>query len=262
MNTKTELKKTAQLLEARGYHCIDLRQGYAKFFNEDDTIAITYDILASPKILPSMGYGPRQYNLRIFLSVKANSWMSVKINDIYGCENVAEETLFYEKEEFDQAIHGINDAVFSSALPALERIAMNATPLHQEYYDMLAEDPQARAAAFSEKFGREIRNDSETRTWCETWLKERLPEKAKDRPAVFERDIQDFLGFMAFCGELRKLEYGSAWGWNTSRGSQDQSFVILRESEGFKHYINVVYDVLRYWNCASDVKCELFSRWF
>lgn len=66
MNTKRQLMKTAQLYESRGHHCIALHQDIADFYNEDHTIAVTYDILSVPKFLKLIsGYEANQKKLAI-----------------------------------------------------------------------------------------------------------------------------------------------------------------------------------------------------
>lgn len=260
MNTKTELKKTAQLLEARGYHCIDLRQGYAEFFNEDDTVSVTYDILSVPKFFKLIsGYEANQKNLRFHFSVKAGKWNSVRPSQFKTCPDFAEETLFYEQAEYETLIRHANEEIFSKVLPILEEIAANPTQVRAEYYTMLAENPEAKAAAFSKKYGREIRWDPETRAWCKAWLSERIPIQATERPAAFERDIQEYIEFIAFCGELRRLERDRTWKWSDSYGEDEPRFVLKNNSEPENSIgINVIVQVVNFWNLSSNIECELF----
>lgn len=252
--------KTAQLYESRGYHCIDLRQGYAKFFNEDDTISVTYDILSVPKFFKLIsGYEANQKNLRFRFSVNTGPWNPVRPSQLKTCPALAEETLFYEQAEYETLIRHANEEIFTKVLPILEEIAANPTLVRAEYHTMLAEKPEAKAAAFSKKYGREIRWDPETRAWCKAWLSERIPSQATERPAAFERDIQEYIEFIAFCGELRRLERDRTWKWSNFHGEDDPRFVLKNNSAPENSAgIDVIVNVVDYWNLSSNIECELF----
>ena len=216
------------------------------FYNNDKTICAEYEVTKDISNLCIKFY--IKYGTRLS-AISVNDLIRVDLPDTLRCR---------DEKEFRESAEYYADCAISIILPILERVNSWTVPIEYELYKELSKNPEERAKSFAGEHNLDFSASEKNCEWVQDWFLKQLPEDPVIRDYIFQENLDMFMGYIAYLGEVRCKLSNYCWGWLPSfrgRFSEPLEFGLVFHKDGeVLPAIDLLRIFIRHWNFYGILK--------